>query len=111
MSWCQEHSVHLAYIQPGKPSQNAFIERFNRTYRHEVLDAHLFESLDDVREITWDWMVQYNEERPHDSLGGKPPSQYRRNLTQEFTTAAPPELKKAPAQAAMENSLTGKSLL
>ena len=105
VNWCEARSVTLAHIQPGKPNQNAYIERFNRTYREEVLNAHLFESLDEVREMTWEWMIQYNEERPHESLGGIPPSQYRRNLTGEFTTAAPPEPGRAPAQAAMENSL------
>jgi len=54
----------IQYIQPGKPNQNAYIERFNRTLREEVLDQHLFATLDDVREATWRWMIQYNEERP-----------------------------------------------
>ena len=64
--WCKHHNVQLLHIQPGKPNLNAFIERFNRTYRNAVLDAHLFESLDQAREITWQWQQQYNEERPHD---------------------------------------------
>jgi putative transposase len=72
--WLKANGVALQYIQPGKPNQNAFIERFNRTFREEVLDRHLFARLDDVREATHWWMIDYNEERSHDSLGGMPPS-------------------------------------
>jgi transposase InsO family protein len=52
MSWCAERAIELRYIQPGKPDQNAFIERFNRTYRTEVLNAYVFESLEQVHEIS-----------------------------------------------------------
>ena len=86
VQWCKEHHVDLAYIQPGKPTQNAYIERFNRTFRYELLDAYLFESLDQVREQAWAWMRQYNEERPHDSLGRIPPTQFRKNLELENST-------------------------
>ncbi len=76
--WCRRNHVELRYIQPGKPNQDAYIERFNRTFRHEVLDAYVFESLRQVRQITRDWIYEYNEERPHDSLGKIPPAMFRR---------------------------------
>lgn len=75
--WCQEHNVRMIHIQPGKPNQNAYIERFNRTFRHEILDAHIFDTLDQVREIAWQWMIDYNEQRPHDALNGMTPAAYR----------------------------------
>jgi putative transposase len=71
--WCEAQGITLGHIQPGKPNQNAYIERFNRTYRYDVLDAWLFGSLQDARDITNDWMTTYNTKRPHDSLGGVPP--------------------------------------
>jgi putative transposase len=72
---CQAVALSGAY--PGKPDQNAFIERFNRTYRTEVLNACVFESLDQVREISAEWLQSYNEERPHDALAGLPLATYR----------------------------------
>lgn len=80
VTWCESHGIEIRYIQPGKPNQNAFVERFNRTYRHEVLDAYLFEDLDQVREITDGWLQSYNEERPHDSLEQLTPVEYREKL-------------------------------
>ena len=80
-SWCADRGITLRYIQPGQPNQNAFVERFNRTFRHEVLDAYVFESLDQVREISAEWMQEYNEERPHDTLDGLPPTSFRVRMT------------------------------
>ena len=79
--WCADRGIALRYIQPGKPNQNAFVERFNRTFRHEVLDAYVFESLDQVREISAEWIREYNEERPHDTWDGMPPSVFRAHQT------------------------------
>ena len=77
VQWAKLNGMAIRYIQPGKPNQNAYIERFNRTFREEVLDQHLFTRLDDVREAAYWWMLEYNEERPHDSLGDMTPLEYR----------------------------------
>lgn len=80
VTWCEANDVKINYIEPGKPNQNAYIERFNRSYRNEVLAPHLFASLEQVRELSWAWMMSYNEERPHESLGNLPPSEFKRQL-------------------------------
>jgi len=79
VDWCERHGVLIDYIEPGKPNQNAFIERFNRTFRTEVLDTWLFRNLDEIRQLTWAWMLEYNEERDHDSLGGLTPAEVLAN--------------------------------
>jgi putative transposase len=76
VGWAETAGVTIQYIQPGKPNQNAYIERFNRTYRDEVLSLYLFASLSEVREVTHWWMIDYNEIRPHDSLGDVTPAAY-----------------------------------
>ena len=80
MAWCAERTIELRYIEPGKPDQNAFIERYHRTYLTEVLNAYVFESLEQVREITAAWLQSYHEERPHESLAGLLPATYRATL-------------------------------
>ena len=75
ISWANKHQITLLYIQPGKPTQNAYIERFNRTARHEWLDLHVFHSIEHAQLLATQWLWQYNNERPHTAIGGIPPRQ------------------------------------
>lgn len=72
--WCEEHGIILQFIQPGRPMQNGFVERFNGSFRRAVLDAYLFEDLNQVRMLSQEWMDDYNYERPHDSFNGQSPA-------------------------------------
>ena len=81
-SWCRLNEVELHRIEPGKPTQNrtggpAYIERFNGTFRREILNANVFSSLKQVRQVVADWLVEYNTERPHQGLGFMTPVEYR----------------------------------
>ena len=73
INWANKHQITLLYIQPGKPTQNAYVERFNRTARHEWLDLHLFDTVEKAQWLATQWMWQYNNERPHTAIGGIPP--------------------------------------
>jgi len=81
--WAKEQGIAIQYIQPGKPMQNGFIERFNRIYRESILDAYLFFELNEVRQLTEEWMEEYNERRPHESLNNMTPSEWREMLLKE----------------------------
>ena len=71
----RKHQITLIYIQPGKPTQKAYIERFNRAVRHEWLDMHLFESVEHAQSLATEWLWTYNNERPNTAIGGVPPRQ------------------------------------
>jgi putative transposase len=71
-----KNDIAWSRIQKGKPQQNAIIERFNRTFTEDVLDANIFRSLDEAREITELWKEEYNTVRPHESLNHQTPANY-----------------------------------
>lgn len=78
--WAAAKGIALRFIEPGEPNQNAFTERFNRTHRTEVLDAYRFRSIEQVQHITDEGLLEYNEQRLHDALGGLPPRQFMPRL-------------------------------
>jgi len=84
--WCREKHIHLQYIQPGKPMQNGYIERFNRLYREAVLDAYLFFDLSEVKILTRQWIEEYNHKRPHESLDNMTPMECKINVLKKEIT-------------------------
>ena len=74
MERAEDKGITLTYIQPGKPQQNAYVERYNRTVRHEWLDLHIFETIEEVRNIATEWLWTYNNERPNMGIGGITPA-------------------------------------
>jgi len=75
-NWAEQNNVELTPIQPGKPTQNAYIERFNRTFREEVLSLYVFQDLNKVRDESTKWQYAYNSDRPHTALNGQTPWGY-----------------------------------
>jgi|GEM_PF-1220814 len=73
---CEDKVIEWEFIQPGKPTQNSLIERFNRTFRQDVLDSYMFESLKEIRKYANAWVWMYNNERPHSSLGQLTPTEF-----------------------------------
>lgn len=78
--WAKEKEITIQFIQPGKPMQNGYIERFNRLYREAVLDAYLFFDLYQVKQLTDEWIVEYNERRPHEGLNNLTPEEWKNNI-------------------------------
>uniref|UniRef100_UPI0016402B89 integrase core domain-containing protein n=2 Tax=Burkholderia gladioli TaxID=28095 RepID=UPI0016402B89 len=73
--WAARRGIVLQFIQPGKPQQNAYIERYNKTVRYDWLAHYLFETVADVQEYATKWLWSYNHERPNTVIGGVPPKQ------------------------------------
>lgn len=76
IKWAKNNDIELNFIQPGKPQQNAYIERFNRTVRYDWLGHYLFSSLDELQHYATQWLWFYNHERPNMALGGFTPKQH-----------------------------------
>lgn len=74
---CRAYDARIDYIQPGKPNQNAYIYRFHRSYRREVLDPHIFLDRSRVLDLNWAWKLSFNEEHPHRSFGNIPPAEFK----------------------------------
>lgn len=94
--WSIANDIEFKYIQPGKPMQNGYIERFNGSFRDGVLDAYMFQNLDEVREETEKWVYDYNNFRPHDALGGISPVAFKK-VNRKIQTSLPFGLRSTPA--------------
>ena len=75
INWAEKSGIVLTYIQPGKPQQNAYLERYNRTVRQEWLRLYLFETIEEAQQIATEWLWTYNHERPNMGIGGITPAQ------------------------------------
>jgi len=84
--WAYENGVKLDFIRPGKPVENAFIESFNVSLRKECLNAHWFETLEEAKIKIEQWRREYNDDRPHSSLGNLTPGEFARNLEPQGTS-------------------------
>ena len=75
MKWAEKHGVAILHIQPGQPQQNAYIERYNRTVRHEWLDQYIIETIEEAQDHATQWLWTYNNDRPNMGIGGITPAQ------------------------------------
>jgi len=101
--WCEDRHITLQYIQPGAPTQNAYIERNNGSLRRELLNAYLFTSLKEVRMMAQEWQQDYNNERPHRALKNQPPMIH-------YKTWLANELKAETLDSALSTSLSGEPI-
>lgn len=76
LAWCEERKIRIIYIQPGRPMQNGYVESFNGRFRDECLNANWFSTMADARQKIEAWRQDYNEERPHSSLGYRAPQEF-----------------------------------
>lgn len=82
-NWCKKNFIEIKYIQPGKPMQNGYVERFNRFYREDVLDAYYFNDIHQLQKLSDQWKDDYNYNHPHRSLGNKSPVEFKSRFAEE----------------------------
>jgi putative transposase len=86
--WAYQNGVRIDFSRPGKPTDNAFIESFNGTLRDECLNAHWFANLAEARQLIQAWRQEYNESRPHRSLGERTPNEFARDYAVQSAVRA-----------------------
>jgi putative transposase len=89
--WSYQRGVKLTFIRPGKPVENAYIESFNGRFRDECLNENWFLTLEHARQIIEKWRIDYNNERPHSSLGYLTPEEFIKQESEKFSTGMPVE--------------------
>jgi putative transposase len=99
--WAIERKIELKFVEPGSPYQNGYVERFNKSYREEVLDAFTFRKLGEATALTQAWLWMYNNERPHESLGYKSPVDFAQERLRS----------KAPQTLLCDSNFNWKSLV
>ena len=87
--WSKKNGIDWLYIQPGHPTQNPYVERFNGTLRQELYNLHIFKNLKQVREMNQEWMDDYNNFRPHKGIGYRTPIQMARSAEKSLITNCP----------------------
>jgi putative transposase len=98
INWCEKNHIEIKYTQPGKPMQNGYIERFNRFYREDILDAYYFQDQYQLQRLSEQWRKDYNYNHPHKSLGNKSPLEFMPRIGEEYKFFSNPEpiLEKIP---------------
>jgi putative transposase len=111
LAWCLERKIEAVHIEPGKPVQNAHVESFHGKLRDECLNASWFANLFEARRKIAEWRREYNEERPHSSLGYLPPREFARRVAALRSPTTPSEPQPGPLQKAEPMQLGESSVV
>ena len=104
LKWMKDEGIKPEFIEPASPQQNAFVERFNRSYRSGVLDRFLFTNLREVESETAKWAFKYTNVRPHDSLGDRTPAEFYERWQNRLMEMAPDEENQEVSLSGLEKS-------